>query len=101
MIHGSPPFNGISGGPLAKMNVIADARHHIDYPEVAITRGVGVGQNQHVTVPPEATDSIKRCLMYRKEQRLTIPELLQHEFLRPRQKGMSRFSTELKSSLLP
>ncbi|KIR37787.1 TTK protein kinase [Cryptococcus deuterogattii 99/473] len=93
MIYGSPPFQHISGGPLAKMGVIADPNHVVTYPEVAVPKtAVGFSLDGHPTDPaslsvpvsPSAIDSMKRCLAYRKEHRLTIPELLQHEFLKPR-----------------
>ncbi|TYJ55279.1 hypothetical protein B9479_003998 [Cryptococcus floricola] len=93
MIYGSPPFQHITGGPLAKMGVIADANHRIAYPEIAVPKtAVGFGLDGHpldpaslaVPVSPEAIDSMQRSLAYRKEHRLTIPELLQHEFLKPK-----------------
>jgi serine/threonine-protein kinase TTK/MPS1 len=85
MIYGNPPFNSITGGPLAKMAVIADPQHQIDYPDITPPRGLSVGQaNSGVHVPPEVIDSMRRSLTYRKEHRLTIPELLQHEFLKPK-----------------
>nr|XP_019047916.1 TTK protein kinase [Kwoniella bestiolae CBS 10118]OCF26846.1 TTK protein kinase [Kwoniella bestiolae CBS 10118] len=93
MIYGSPPFQHISGGPLAKMQVIADPRHFIDYPEMAVPKAtVGLALDGHptdpaslaVSVSPSAIDTMQRCLSYRKEHRLTIPELLHHEFLKPK-----------------
>ena len=90
MIYGNPPFQHIGGGPLPKMNAIADPSHHIDYPALAIPKyatgpdGNPVDPNSlAVTVNPSAIDTMQRCLAYRKEHRLTIPELLQHDFLRP------------------
>ncbi|WWC64160.1 uncharacterized protein I303_106768 [Kwoniella dejecticola CBS 10117] len=93
MIYGSPPFQHIGGGPLAKMQVIADPRHIIEYPEMAIPKTtVVLGLDGHpiepsslaVSVSPEAIDSMQRCLAYKKEFRLTIPELLHHQFLKPK-----------------
>jgi serine/threonine-protein kinase TTK/MPS1 len=90
MIYGNTPFQSITGGPLARMSAIADPNHRIDYPEQAIPKlPVSRGDHFAVTVPPSAMDSMQRCLMYRREQRLTIPELLQHEFLRPRHQRKS------------
>ena len=93
MVYGNPPFAQIGGGPLPKMNAIADPSHRITYPETAIPKSsIGVDGSVNdpsslaVLVDPTAIDSMKRCLSYRKEQRLTIPELLVHEFLRPRAK---------------
>ncbi|KAK8843417.1 hypothetical protein IAR55_007074 [Kwoniella newhampshirensis] len=93
MIYGSPPFQHIGGGPLARMGVIADPNHIITYPEMAVPKtAVGVGLDGHpinpatlaVAVSPAAIDSMQRCLSYRKEHRLTISELLHHEFLKPK-----------------
>ncbi|WVQ93339.1 hypothetical protein IAU59_000407 [Kwoniella sp. CBS 9459] len=93
MIYGNPPFQHIGGGPLAKMGVIADPNHVITYPEIAIPKTtVGVGLDGRpidpsslvVAVSPAAIDTMKRCLSYRKEHRLTISELLVHEFLKPK-----------------
>ena len=95
MVYGNPPFAHIGGGPLPKMNAIADPSYRITYTETATSKAVigPDGKSNHpshlsVTVDPKAIDSMKRCLTYRKEQRLTIPELLQHEFLRPQAKRM-------------
>ncbi|WWD06607.1 hypothetical protein V865_004700 [Kwoniella europaea PYCC6329] len=93
MIYGNPPFQHIGGGPLAKMQVIANPQHVIEYPEVAVPKAtVGVSLDGHpidpaslaVSVAPAAIDTMQRCLAYRKEHRLTIPELLHHEFLKPK-----------------
>ena len=87
MVYGNPPFQHIGGGPLPKMNTIADPSHVIDYPARALPKGLQDPEAFAVDVPPAAIDAMKRCLMYRKEQRLTIPELLVHEFLRPKMQG--------------
>lgn len=88
MIYGSLPFNHIVGGPLAKMNAIANPEHRIDYPSIATPKlppgSTLKPEDLAVPVLPSAIDVMRRCMTYRKEQRLTIPELLRHEFLRPR-----------------
>lgn len=89
MVYGSPPFQHIGGGPLPKMTTIADPSHKIDYPTVAVPRPIpGTSseamQQFAVNVPRAAIDAMGRCLQYKKEHRLTIPELLSHEFLRPK-----------------
>lgn len=86
MVYGTLPFSHIAGGPLSRMNYIADPRHVINYPELAIPK-VSTGIDPHtmaVKVMPSAIDSMQRCLAYSKDDRYTIPELLNHEFLRPR-----------------
>ncbi|WVR09171.1 hypothetical protein IAU60_006233 [Kwoniella sp. DSM 27419] len=93
MIYGAPPFQHIGGGPLGKMSTIANPNHIIEYPELAVPKAtVGVSLDGQpidpaslaVRISPSAIDSMKRCLAYRKEHRLTIPELLHHEFLKPK-----------------
>ncbi|ORY26276.1 hypothetical protein BCR39DRAFT_262771 [Naematelia encephala] len=95
MIYGNPPFASIPGGPLPRMNVIADPAHEIQYPDQALPRAsVGAdGQAIDVSamavpVPLTAIDTMRRCLAYRKEHRLTIPELLRHPFLRPEHRDL-------------
>lgn len=89
MIYGNLPFGHFGGGPLAKMTAIANPNHRIDYPAMATPKlppgSTLQAEDLAVPVLPSAIDTMKRCLMYRKEQRLTIPELLRHEFLRPRE----------------
>ncbi|ORX39001.1 kinase-like domain-containing protein [Kockovaella imperatae] len=82
MIYGHTPFSSIPGGPLPKMNAIADPNHKITYPDTATPKGAA--PDLAVAVNPAAIDTMRRCLCYNREQRLTIPELLHHEFLRPK-----------------
>ena len=90
MIYGNPPFASIPGGPLPKMNAIADPSYQIHYPEKTAPKVSATSEPlPEVAVNPAAIDSMRRCLAYKKDQRLTIPELLHHEFLRPRIKGGS------------
>ena len=91
MIYGNPPFAHIPGGPLPKMNAIADPKYVISFPAEAVPKAIlgsqgliADGTSLAVRVGPAAVDTMRRCLAYRKEYRLTIPELLQHEFLHPR-----------------
>jgi serine/threonine-protein kinase TTK/MPS1 len=91
MIYGNPPFAHIPGGPLPKMNAIANPKYVITYPAEAVPRA---NLSSHGTIEEHtasvirvgsaAIDTMRRCLAYQKEQRLTIPELLRHEFLHPR-----------------
>lgn len=87
MIYGNPPFHAIPGGPLSKMNKIADPTHRIDYPSAAIFNPPGMSDRPSmpttVTIPGEAIATMRGCLDYHKDKRLTIPQLLDHEFLSP------------------
>lgn len=91
MVYGSPPFAHIPGGPLTKMGLIADPNHRVDYPAIAVPRGATSPQGQpvdpaslSVRVMPAAIESMKSCLAYDKDKRLTIPKLLDHQFLQPK-----------------
>lgn len=80
------------------MNAIANSAHVIDFPTHAVPKaalGSSDAQNPEwsVRVSPSAIDVMQRCLKYRKEHRLTIPELLQHELLKPKVDGESGLST--------
>lgn len=104
MVYGSPPFQHIQGGPLTKMNVIADPNHRIEYPTIAVPRGATGPQGEPVDpnslavpVMPSAVDTMRACLAYHKEERLTIPALLEHDFLQPR---LDRESPSHRPSLM-
>lgn len=85
MIYGNPPFHSIPGGPLSKMNKIADPNHRIDYPSTCVFRpppnSEGPLEPTSVPVPSEAITTMRGCLDYRKDHRLTIPQLLEHHCL--------------------
>ena len=86
MLYGQPPFQRIPGGPLPKMSAIADPGHRIDYRASVGSRSAQAKEDASqdtVPIPPAAIDAIKRCLEYRKEDRLSIPDLLSHDFLKP------------------
>ncbi|BEI83956.1 hypothetical protein CcaverHIS002_0405600 [Cutaneotrichosporon cavernicola] len=87
MVYGNPPFHAIPGGPLSKMNKIADPTHRIDYPLTAVFSPPGMSDSPPtqtaVTIPSEAIATMRGCLDYHKVRRLTIPQLLDHEFLSP------------------
>ncbi|KAK1922453.1 kinase-like domain-containing protein [Papiliotrema laurentii] len=105
MIYGSPPFNHITGGPLPKMTAIANPSHVISFPLMAKPQATMTRNGQMtdpsslaVRVNPAALDTMKRCLAYRKEERLTIPELLNHHFLRPQSFGVPPGATSITSA---
>lgn len=90
MIYGVPPFHRITGGPLAKMNAIADPSHRIDFPSTSSPRSSSTAPpHPPVTVPPSAIVAMRSCLEYDKERRMTIPQLLRDEFLSPIKRGVS------------
>lgn len=89
MIYGSPPFQGITGGPLVKMQVIGSGTFDIPYPaSVKAARKHNEEPTSPgtapVVIPTEAIDSIQSCLAHRREDRLSIPSLLDHVFLKPK-----------------
>lgn len=93
MIYGVPPFHRITGGPLAKMNAIADPSHRIDFPSTSSPPSSSTSPpHPPVTVPPSAIVAMRSCLEYDKERRMTIPQLLRDEFLSPIKRGVSPWS---------
>lgn len=85
MVYGHTPFSKLDTS--LKVLTIRDPNHKIDYPEfvapIQITPdGKKVALLDHkVLVEKGAICTIKSCLAYKKEDRSTIPELLQDEFL--------------------
>lgn len=88
MIYGSPPFQSITGGPLVKMQVIGAGTFNIPYPtSVTATRKHHDESTSTraapVCVPKNAIETIQSCLAQDRDERLTIPALLNHAFLKP------------------
>ncbi len=90
MVYGQCPFQHVAGGPLVRMNFIANPNSKIAFPSVAVSRtavdpdGKPIDPTDlSVPVREAAIDSMRGCLTYNKDERLTIPELLQHGFLLP------------------
>ncbi|CAK9786817.1 unnamed protein product [Cutaneotrichosporon oleaginosum] len=104
MIYGNPPFHAIPGGPLSKMNKIADPTHRIDYPPTAIFNPPGMSDRPHmpttVSIPIEAIATMRGCLDYHKDRRLTISQLLDHEFLSPASPTRNSSATRVDDGVL-
>ena len=99
MIYGQPPFQHLS--VYQKMKAIPDGTHVIDFPEYAIpvtpvprtTGGNGAGGSTGAATPPKRLDhlkqrvrrdvivSMKSCLARGPKDRMTIPELLDQDWL--------------------
>jgi hypothetical protein len=96
MIYGNPPFHGIAGGAMIKMQVIGSGQHVIDFPERVTSKITDpqegrVINTQQISIPYSARHTMRSCLSYRKEDRLAIPELLAHNFLKSGQDSGERF----------
>lgn len=94
MVYGQPPFQHLS--VYQKMKAIPDLAHVIDFPEystpVAPTPRLSNGVPGTAT-PPKKLDHLKRkvhrdviasmkcCLCRNPKERVTIPELLEHDWL--------------------
>lgn len=68
-----PPFGKMA--LMVKIHAITNPAHVIPYPE---------------TTYPEVVQLLKQCLVYNPKQRLTIPQLLDHPFLKSGQKTISK-----------
>lgn len=67
MVYGRPPFAHIQS-MMKKIYAIPDPTHEINYPSID---------------NPALLDAMKRCLQRNPKERLSIPDLLSHAFLRP------------------
>ncbi|KAH7447495.1 hypothetical protein KP509_01G109000 [Ceratopteris richardii] len=67
MVYGKTPFAHITALH-AKIQEVANPKHKIDFPYVS---------------NPHLLDIMNKCLAYKREDRLRIPELLNHPFLQP------------------
>jgi serine/threonine-protein kinase TTK/MPS1 len=87
MVYGQPPFQHLS--VYQKMKAIPDTAHAIEFPEYATptVRSVSSGSPpkalDHLKrrVPTHAIACMKKCLMRNPKERVTIPELLEQEWL--------------------
>lgn len=87
MVYGQPPFQHLS--VYQKMKAIPDTTHAIEFPEDATPtmRSAGSGSPpkklDHLKrrVPAHAIACMKKCLMRSPKERVTIPELLEQEWL--------------------
>jgi serine/threonine protein kinase len=71
-----------------KMQIIGSGTFQIPYPS-SVTAARKHSEEPAspgtppVSVPIDAIDSIRRCLQHDRNERMTIPELLDHAFLKP------------------
>jgi serine/threonine-protein kinase TTK/MPS1 len=87
MVYGHPPFQHLS--VYQKMKAIPDTTHEIEFPEFAIP----TARSGSTGSPPKKLDHLKRrvsacviacmkkCLDRNPKERVTIPELLEQEWL--------------------
>jgi serine/threonine-protein kinase TTK/MPS1 len=87
MVYGHPPFQHLS--VYQKMKAIPDTAHSIEFPEYATptarsgTSGSPPKQLDHLRrrVPACVIACMKKCLSRNPKERVTIPELLEQEWL--------------------
>lgn len=87
MVYGHPPFQHLS--VYQKMKAIPDTAHTIEFPENATptVRSGGTGgppktlDHLKRRVPAYAISCMKKCLSRNPKERVTIPELLEQEWL--------------------
>lgn len=91
MVYGQPPFHAFN--VYQKMKVIPDLNHVLEFPEYAVPvaqrkkdaqPGESPGQKlEHlkVRVPQSIINTMKSCLVRNPKARVTIPELLQQNWL--------------------
>lgn len=87
MVYGHPPFQHLS--VYQKMKAIPDTAHSIEFPEHATptlrsgSAGSPPKKLDHLRrrVQPEVIACMKKCLSRSPKERVTIPELLEQEWL--------------------
>ncbi|KAA1469800.1 kinase-like protein [Dentipellis sp. KUC8613] len=98
MVYGQPPFYRLS--PLQKVRAITDPNYVIEFPEFSVPiepMAKGMTQSDGAPAPPKKLDHLKRrvrsdvissmrsCLNRAPKERLTIPELLNDDWLNMRE----------------
>lgn len=69
------------------MQVIGSGQHVIEFPERVVSKITDASDGrvvttQQISIPYSARHTMRSCLSYQKESRLTIEELLAHNFLK-------------------
>ena len=75
MAYGHTPFSKING-LVQKLHAITDPNHTIEFPPLPV-------KNDHLI------DLMKRCLERRVENRIEVPDILRHPYLRPEEAAAS------------
>ena len=75
MAYGHTPFSKING-LVQKLHAITDPNHTIEFPPLPV-------KNDHLI------DLMKRCLERRVENRIEVPDILRHPYLRPEEAATS------------
>lgn len=75
MAYGHTPFSKING-LVQKLHAITDPNHTIEFPPLPV-------KNDHLI------DLMKRCLERRVENRIDVPSILRHPYLRPEEAAAS------------
>ncbi|KAH9841518.1 kinase-like domain-containing protein [Rhodofomes roseus] len=99
MIYGYPPFHHLD--LYQKMRAIPDRDHVIEFPEHSVPVSLRGGspssqkkmEEMKVKVPPGVIATIKRCLVRNPKERITIPELLEENWLTMREPEPDRAPT--------
>jgi serine/threonine-protein kinase TTK/MPS1 len=105
MVYGHPPFQHLS--VYQKMKAIPDTTHEIEFPEFAtpMVRSGSTGSPpkklDHLRrrVPTCVIACMKKCLERNPKERVTIPELLEQEWLGMKEEGALSGLTLLFSAL--
>ncbi|KAH9002633.1 kinase-like domain-containing protein [Lactarius hatsudake] len=93
MVYGHPPFQHLS--VYQKMKAIPDTAHAIEFPEYAVptlrsgSAGSPPKKLDHLKrrISPDVIACMKKCLSRNPKERVTIPELLEQEWLGMKELG--------------
>lgn len=94
MVYGCPPFHHLD--LYQKMRAIPDQRHVIDFQDFSVPPALRNGsdspasqrrvEQMKVRVPPGVVATMRRCLVRDPKERITIPELLEENWLTMRER---------------
>lgn len=89
MVYGHPPFQHLS--VVHKMKAIPDPNHKIDFPEYSVPSPPKSNSPNQAPAPnmdhlkrkirPDVIESMKKCLMRNPKDRMSIPSLLDQDWL--------------------
>lgn len=88
MVYGKPPFHHLN--LWQKLAAIPDPGHKIEFPTTISrkSRKTSSSNDTHTTemvLEQDLLDVMQSCLQRDPKKRMTIPQLLEHPFLRPKQ----------------
>lgn len=94
MVYGSPPFQHLT--VYQKMKAIPDANYAIDFPEYSAPSAASKGPREDLDhlkwrVRRDVISNMKSCLCRNPKERMTIPALLDQDWVRMKESRSSQY----------